>query len=234
MPDRCSPALDALRRHPQWQSGIARLTELWEARGAQARADAAGYAQSYEGTRGLMVVDVVMSANRGYDEVQRRVQKYADTGVATLQDVVDNPPGRSFLGMRRREPDTVLAVATALLGLCGPDGAEDATCLTWAEQTAGMQHAFRVEPHVGGISGIGLALFCYLRMRSGADGIKPDGRVRQALKDLGLPVSRDPHAILTVAQCAAVELGVAELELDQLLWFALGADRGRRRKVNRA
>jgi hypothetical protein len=128
--------------------------------------------------------------------------------------------------MKRREPATILAVATSLLELCGPEGDEDAACLAWAEQTTGIEHAFRVEPHVGTIPGIGLALFCYLRMRSGADGIKPDGRVRQALHAVGLPASRDPHAILTVAQCASLELGVEQLVLDQLLWTGSG---GRRR-----
>lgn len=129
-----------------------------------------------------------------------------------------------MLGMKRSESGTVLGVATALLEFCGPEEDENAACLAWAEQNAGMEHASRADPRVGRVSGIGLALFCYLRMRSGADGVKPDGRVRQALKELGLPSSRDPHAILTVAQCAAAELGMAELELDQLLWFAPRAE----------
>ncbi|MGY1601646.1 hypothetical protein [Geodermatophilus sp. SYSU D00815] len=199
---------------------MARLSQLWTERGADARAAAARYGAAYEGRRGLMVVDVVMSAFRSYKRVGREVQKYADTGVATLRDVVASPPERSLLGMRTREPETVRALAAALLATRPPDGDEDASCRAWAEQAAGMEHAFRVEPHVGDVPGVGLALFCYLRMRCGADGIKPDGRVRTALSTLGLPVSRDPHVVLTVAQCAAAELGVPELELDQLLWAA--------------
>ena len=223
MPRPAHPALAGLRRHPRWEPGIALLHGLWQAHGKAARVAAADYAGRYDGRRGLMVVDVVMSANRSYARVGREVQKYAGTGVATLREVVDSPPARSLLGMKHSEPATVLRVAEALLALAGPDGDEDEGCRRWAEETAGMEHAFRADPHVGAVSGIGLALFCYLRMRSGADGIKPDGRVRQALTALGLPATRDPHAILAVAQCAATEIGVADLELDQLLWFAARA-----------
>src|SRR4051812_32817905 len=98
MSDPAHPAIAALRRHPQWAGGIARLQELWDSHGAQARADAHGYAGRYDGKRGLMAVDVVMSANRGYTRVRREVQKYADTGAATLRDVATAPPKQSFLG----------------------------------------------------------------------------------------------------------------------------------------
>ena len=66
---------------------------------------------------------------------------------------------------------------------------------------------------------MGPALFAYLRMRCGADAIKPDLRVRDALNDLGFEVPNDPHAILIVASSAAKELGTTKLALDQLLWW---------------
>jgi hypothetical protein len=218
-------ALPAIRRHPKWDDGVAALRELEREHGDRARANAAAYASAYQGRRGLMVVDVVMSAWRGYERVLREVKKYEATGVTTLRDVLAAPPDRALLGMRSREPETVRQLATALSALVEND--EDAACLAWAESTAGMQLAFRVDPTLGGVTGIGLALFCYLRMRCGADGIKPDGRVWTALRNLGLPTSRDPYVLLTVAQCAAVELDVPELVLDQLLWHAPGATRRR-------
>jgi hypothetical protein len=56
-------------------------------------------------------------------------------------------------------------------------------------------------------------------MRSGADALKPDFRVRQSLNRLGFQVPDDEHATLIVAHAAASELAVSRLVLDQLLWW---------------
>lgn len=71
---------------------------------------------------------------------------------------------------------------------------------------------------VGCVKGIGLALFAYMRMRSGADAIKPDIRVKKALRHLGFAVPDDDHAVLILAKAAAEEIRVSRLVLDQLLW----------------
>jgi hypothetical protein len=73
---------------------------------------------------------------------------------------------------------------------------------------------------VGGVSGIGPALFAYMRMRCGAKALKPDARVAHELRRLGFEVPADEHAILIVAKTAAAELAVDLLVLDQLLWWA--------------
>ena len=57
-----------------------------------------------------------------------------------------------------------------------------------------------------------------MRMRCGADAIKPDLRVANALRQLGFDAGNDPHSILVLARAAATELGVGLLVLDQLLW----------------
>ena len=66
--------------------------------------------------------------------------------------------------------------------------------------------------------GIGPALFAYMRMRCGADALKPDLRVAAALRELGFGVPGDEHSILVIARAAAAELDVSLLVLDQLLW----------------
>ena len=71
---------------------------------------------------------------------------------------------------------------------------------------------------MGCVKGIGIALFAYMRMRSGADAIKPDVRVRKSLRSLGFVVPGDDHAVLVLAKAAAIEIGVSRLVLDQLLW----------------
>ena len=52
------------------------------------------------------------------------------------------------------------------------------------------------ERFVGATNGIGPALFAYLRMRSGADALKPDLRVRESLNRLGfgLPTTSTPSS----------------------------------------
>jgi hypothetical protein len=62
-------------------------------------------------------------------------------------------------------------------------------------------------------------LFAYLRMRSGADALKPDLRVARALSKLGFHVPAGSHATLVVAHAAADEVAINLLVLDQLLWW---------------
>ncbi len=77
-----------------------------------------------------------------------------------------------------------------------------------------------LDPYVGSVTGIGIALFCYLRMRSGADAIKPDVRVRKALEQFSFTIPAGGAALLAVSSVLAAELGVSRLVLDQLLWTA--------------
>lgn len=67
------------------------------------------------------------------------------------------------------------------------------------------------------MKGIGPALFAYLRMRCGADALKPDLRVHAALRGLGFEVENEVHTMLVVAHAVAVELEISRLTLDQLL-----------------
>ena len=80
-------------------------------------------------------------------------------------------------------------------------------------------HASQIEPCVGMIKGIGPALFAYLRMRSGANAIKPDILVRAGLVGLGLDLPMDDHAMLVITATLSEQTGIRLLELDQLLWW---------------
>jgi hypothetical protein len=75
----------------------------------------------------------------------------------------------------------------------------------------------RAGPRPGGR--LGTALFAYLRMRSGANALKPDLRVARALRKLGFYVPVGEHAIRVVAHAAADKTGISLLALDQLLWW---------------
>jgi N-glycosylase/DNA lyase len=63
-----------------------------------------------------------------------------------------------------------------------------------------------------------MALWSYMRMRSGANAIKIDVRVKRALRELEFPVPDDDHAALMIAKSAAQEVDLPLLVLDQLLW----------------
>ena len=81
-----------------------------------------------------------------------------------------------------------------------------------------MRLTQRLDRYVGSVSGIGVALFAYARMRSGADALKPDRRVREHLRRLGFPTPAGEGALLLVGEAAAEEVGIHRLALDQLLW----------------
>ena len=97
--------------------------------------------------------------------------------------------------------------------------AEEDAVKAWADSVNELAHAIRHDPHGGSVKGIGPALFAYLRMRCGADALKPDLRVHCELIKLGFLVPRDEHALLVATEAAASELGISRLVLDQLLWL---------------
>lgn len=65
-------------------------------------------------------------------------------------------------------------------------GNDDEAVEGWARTVAPLEVAPALDPYVGAVKGIGIALFCYMRMRAGADSLKPD--VRQTLKRLGFEI----------------------------------------------
>lgn len=90
---------------------------------------------------------------------------------------------------------------------------DDDVVAKWADAV----EPIRLDPYVGAVPGIGVALFAYARMRSGADALKPDGRVREQLRRLGFPPN-DGAALMLVGEAAAEAVGIRRLDLDQLLW----------------
>lgn len=84
-----------------------------------------------------------------------------------------------------------------------------------------MDIAPKLDPYVGSVSGIGPALFAYMRILCGADTIKPDVRVIREIRALGVAIPLgDAIAGFVVAGCLAYELEISLIELDQLLWYA--------------
>jgi len=209
-----------MRKRPQWAEAVERLRDLAASRGEGPYRAAAAYGEVYRGRRGAMVFDVVVSRQRRYASVVLpRVEKWAAAGEASLVRLAESEVQAEEFGLQRTEPVTLRTVAANLLAFCRDQGlSEDDGCRAWADGVQDLEHAPKLDPIVGGVSGIGPALFAYMRMRCGADALKPDLRVVGGLRSLGFDVPGDEHSVLIVARAAAAELGVSLLVLDQLLW----------------
>lgn len=221
-PGQPTPLLSGCRDLPWWPAAVSNLQALWVAGGTAAQEKAAGYSKAYAADRASMVVDVVTSRRRRYDtHVAGLVQEFRGARVTTLAGLA----GLSKLpvgGLRVGEDSTILGVASGLLAWnarrSAPIGNDEDLVADWAEWATPFDLAPRLDAWVGSVKGIGPALYTYLRMRSGGDGIKPDVRVRGRLAGLGFMVPPGDQGLLILAWAAAEELGIQRIELDQLLW----------------
>lgn len=216
---------------PWWSAAMENLNALIDLHGHAAAARARDFAEVYQGRRGAMVVDVIASRQRKYEQrVLGMVAAYETSHPSSLAHLA-REGWKDIPGLRQGEAETMRSVAQGLLGYSQEHSFdEDFGVKVWAEGAESFVHAPKIEPYVGHLHGVGPALFAYLRIRSGADGIKPDSRVHAALVRLGFPIPSDEHAIYVVAQAAATQAGIPLLELDQLLWWtepdaANGSDR---------
>jgi hypothetical protein len=197
------------------------IQALYAADGARARRQSRTFGTAYRGCRGLMVFDAIMSVQRNYQtRVLSLISQYKNAGgPKSLKALASQGPGPGW-PFRRYEAAAIQQTAVGLTTYCSGQGVnEDAGVRRWAA-TGNLGHAFRLDPSVGQVKGVGLAVYCYLRMLSGAtDTVKPDIRVGKKLRQLGFAVNPyDQHAVYDVAMCAAAELQVPPLILDQLLW----------------
>ena len=135
-----------------------------------------------------MVLDVVLSRQRRYlERVLPMVEKWeAGSEARTMRWLAGHELDQKRYGLRSGESTTIAVLAHNLVNYADERGlGEDEGCLRWAQGVAGIEHAPGLDPVVGSVAGIGPALFAYLRMRSGADALKPDARVARALRTQG-------------------------------------------------
>ncbi|WP_172651306.1 hypothetical protein [Rhodococcus opacus] len=216
-------ALPILQADANWSDAITALRDLAERGGTKARQDAESYAAVYAGCRGAMVVDVVASRQRRYDtRVQNIVTRWKTSNQEhSMAWLADHPLDHQYYGLQATEADTIGTIAKNLRQFADSEGLaedDDAACRLWATRVDCVEHAPRLDPIVGSVKGIGPALFAYLRMRSGADALKVDVRVKKSLKRLGFTVPADDHAVMIIVKAVAEEVDLPVLALDQLLW----------------
>jgi hypothetical protein len=177
---------------------------------------------SYASKRGAMVVDVVASRQRQYGT---RVLKIVDGWTAsvaapTLKELSNNPPDKKLFGLREGESESISRVANGLLQFGVDFGLkdEDVICEKWARAVEDFRFAPKLDPYVGHVDGMGIALFAYLRKLSGADAIKPDVRVRQRLQSMGFEVPDGAQALMMLSEILADQLQISKSKFDSYLW----------------
>ena len=181
--------------------------------------DAQQLPKLYIGKRGLMVVDVVASRQRKYDEYVKPkllptyVAKATDLSLSTLSN---NAP--TWMKLRDGEALVMKKVAEEILtySKLGNVSDEDELCRVWADDKIYSSRVLEIK-------GIGPALYQYLRMLCGADSLKSDLRVKRGLKKLGLPVEWfTDEGVLALCEMLAREVGCSLVELDQCLYKVVG------------
>ena len=177
--------------------------------------------KQYIGKRGLMVVDVVASRQRKYDEYVKPkllptyVAKATDLSLSTLSK---NAP--TWMKLREGEALIMKKVAQEILKYSKLSNVadEDNLCRVWADDKVNSSKILEIK-------GIGPALYQYLRMLCGADSLKSDLRVKRGLKKLGLPVEWfSDDGVLALCEMLASEVGCSLVELDQCLYKVVGND----------
>lgn len=213
-----------IRISEEYQRGMSSLAEFLKTNADKFRKRMAeNELTSFTNRRGSMVLDVVSSRQRKYEQrVIPMVQKWEVFAEgSTLEKMVDKGCPAKIFGLRTGEEETIVQIASNFLeyGKLNGISDENVICSKWAEEVEDMRFAYDLDPVVGGVKGIGLALFNYMRMLSGSDTIKPDVRVKKKLEELGFKVPKSDISIMFLCESIAKDLGISMVELDQLLWF---------------
>ena len=177
---------------------------------------------TYSGKRGAMVVDVFTSRQRQYStRVVKIVREWADSvPEAKLKELATNPLDKKLFGLREGESESITNVAKGLLNFGVDFGIEDEDliCNSWASAVEAFRFAPKLDPYVGHVDGMGIALFAYLRKLSGEEAIKPDLRVRQRLESMGFDVPEGRQALMLLCEILADELSMSRSTFDSYLW----------------
>lgn len=210
-----SPGLLVLRQRPDWPGAVAYFrTRIQTVGRRNVGVAVSAFRQKYAGNPTAALVDAVLSVRTPYDSVvspavSRWMMANPGATFASLVLAGGAPVGTrkaSWAGYR-----TIAGVAR-VLSTYGHGAAEtdDDRLAAWAQDAESFRFD-HTRDSVGRVSGVGIAVFQYLRMRGGAEAIKPDQRVIDHFKrsGLSLPAARSPQyerVILFLAEAMAESL----------------------------
>src|ERR1019366_1279311 len=211
--------LELLKLTPEWKGAaeIFRRRELTKREENNLRVDR--YAKVYEANRAAMILDVVLSNQRNYEKtVQPTVATWTEAHPGmTIAELAIHGPGkvkRLQKNKHRDEEATIIQVAEGLHRYCAERKLDDEDGVQqWATEVEPLRYFPVLDKYVGNVRGIGPALFAYLRMRSGANAIKPDQRVIAGLREAALQFGskHDCLTYLAVAEAMTDEIGITRL-----------------------
>lgn len=215
---------NTIQMSPEYRTGIAELADFLKLNYGQLESRMGNSElTSYTNRRGSMVVDVVTSRQRKYEaRVVPLVAKWESfAGGKSLDVLAGRGIPTKIFGLREGEEDTIREIASNFLRYGEIKGLDDENqlCARWATEVEDMRFTYELDPIVGSVKGIGLALFNYMRMLSGTDAIKPDVRVKKKLNEFGFKVPKNDISVMYLCELIANDLKISLLELDQLLWF---------------
>jgi hypothetical protein len=208
-----NPILEMVRSLPTWNSAVEKLSARVSS--PQIKAKVQDIQSMYRGSRGPMVIDVVASRRRRYEtHVAGRIipvykENAQDFSLKTLAQ--HGPVGVTLWS---GEALTIIQLAEFLLGFA-EDQDDERTVASFSSQSAYPEvRAKAIE-----IRGIGPVLYEYLRLLSGADTLKADSRVREALGSMGIPEENfSDEGILNICIALAADCDSSLVGLDQALW----------------
>lgn len=209
---------------PEYKQGLSELSDFLKTNYDQlCQRMLSNELTSFINRRGSMVVDVVTSRQRKYEaRVVPLVAKWEKFAGGSSLEILSRQgiPTKTF-GLRSEEEETITSIARNFLefGKSLNIRDENEICARWANEVEDMRFAFELDPVVGSVKGIGLALFNYMRMLSGSDTIKPDVRVKKKLEQLGFHLPKNDISVMYLCEIIARDLKISLIELDQLLWF---------------
>jgi hypothetical protein len=216
---------DLLGHERSWHEAVRRLQALRNAHGVRAQRRLAEIQQRYINRRPAMIVDAVMSVQQDYEQaVLPLVARFDETPAAASLEALSELAGidQTLFNNSPKRTTTIIGVARGLRRYGQERNLDDEQAARgWARVTDGLEFAHESDPYVGSVKGIGFALMGYLRLLSGADTIKVDGRVVSRLKELGFELGDPPQPQrgLMICVLAAQQVGMRLSELDQLLWW---------------
>lgn len=217
-----SDALNLLEAWPGWESAVGRLQAYAEQNADRVDTSVRELRSRYSGQPAAAIVDTIASRQRRYKSIVLPFVRevLAEKPELSLRDLAAaGLAGRAL--SRHGEPETVRSVAAGLLRFGEERGLSEWSALeSWAAATQPLVIAPRLDPYVGIAPGIGVALFAYLRMLAGADGVKPDVRVRKGLASFGFPAPAGETALVLLCETVSGQTGLSLTQLDQLLWLS--------------
>jgi hypothetical protein len=117
---------------------------------------------------------------------------------------------------------TISAVAGGLARYGDAHGlSEENAATAWGRATAGLDLVPHLDPYIGRMDGIGVALFYIHAHALRCRYARARCAVAHVLTSLGFDVGRgETTSVLVTATYAARAIGARLIELDQLLWYA--------------